>query len=168
MASNLFVQFSDGVQGESEDENHPGSAGWCEIIDLGLEIEQEEDVDDEDEEMTRIVTEPVKFTKYVDTASPQLIQGLAKATPYATVKIEALRAYGKDGTSDPVPYLVIELKDVFISEIKSSYDEGDLPKEEIELIWGQMTFSYTPMDKRTGEAKPVIPISFNNFTMKTQ
>jgi type VI secretion system secreted protein Hcp len=91
MSSNLFVQFSDGVEGESEDEKHPGSDGWCEIIDVSFEIEQEEDTEDEGDEMTRIVTEPVKITKYVDTASPQLIQGCAKATPYAKVKIELLR-----------------------------------------------------------------------------
>ena len=162
MAHNLFAQFSNGVTGESEDEKHPGSAGWIEITDTNFTVKQEAAVG-EDSDSTQVNFEEISLGKYIDTASASLIEGCLGATVYETVKIEILRAAYQGGASDPIPYLVVELKKVLIKKIETEYDEGSLPKETLTLEFGEFSFKYTPVDKKTGAPKAVIPISYSRF-----
>ena len=163
MASNIFIQFSNGVKGESEDEKHPGTAGWSELSDIGYELSQKASLSVETKEAQPVKGkhEEMTIAKHVDTASAHLLKGSLSSPPttYDDVKIELYRASSADYTSDPIPYLVIELKKVLVKEIKLAYKAGEIPEETIKLEYNEFKFIYTPVDKKTGARKPSLPYS---------
>jgi type VI secretion system Hcp family effector len=163
MSSNVFIQFSNGVKGESEDENHPGSAGWSEVTKFEFKMNQQAipDEDSSQPENPKTKHTELKVTKYIDSASPLYIQGCMNATVYDKVKVEFFRATTKDGTSDPIPYQIIELKDVIIKKYELEYSEGELVADVIELEYSEFKFAYTPMNKQTGAAGSVKPVTHN-------
>lgn len=89
----------------------------------------------------------ITFTKYIDKASPLLLQGCASGKHYKDALLTVRKAGG-----NPLEYLKIKLSDVLVSGFNSGGSGGeDRLTENVTLNFGKIDFAYTPQ-KRDGTA----------------
>ena len=70
-------------------------------------------------------TETSSLTKYVDKASPKLMEACATGKHISKAKIEMCRAGGSQ-----LPYMVVNLEEIIISTVQHGSDSGkDFPTE---------------------------------------
>jgi type VI secretion system secreted protein Hcp len=156
MASDYFLQL-DGIIGECTEGDH---VEWTRLLDWNHSFEQAATSD------WREATGPTKgkvdhgdftFTKYLDTATDQVLKKLWLGGIIPTATFHACRA---DGDGNPVVYLMIEMTEVIVSNYSINGTEGgEIPKEDIQLSYGKLTYTYTPQDKVTGQAGAPRPVS---------
>jgi len=155
MASNMFIKL-DEVTGESTDTNH---TDWIEILSWshgfsqpttpvrasqGSTIEQANHSD-------------FTFTKYLDSATDDLLGACWRGKQYEKVNVECFKA---DGENEPIKYLEINMEDVIVSNFSISGGGGDLPVENVSLAYGKITYKYDPKNKEDGaKSDGVQPIS---------
>ena len=88
----------------------------------------------------------LSFTKYVDKASPVLLQSCADGTHYKDAKLTVRKAGGKE----QVEYVVITLEEVLISGVTTGgHSSDDRLTENVTLNFGLVKFDYQPQ-KRDG------------------
>lgn len=91
---------------------------------------------------------PVVFTKRVDSTSPLILARCAQGAPLPQAKL-MVRSTGHRS-----PRVVVDLRDVRITDVKSGFDDGlgDVV-ETVELRYGKIWFGGAVVDRRgTGEA----------------
>jgi len=89
----------------------------------------------------------ITFTKFVDKASPMLLQNCANGKHFK----EALLTIRKAGGT-PLEYLKIKLTDIIVSAFSSGGSGGeDRLTENVTLNFGKIDFTYTPQ-KHDGSA----------------
>jgi type VI secretion system secreted protein Hcp len=105
----------------------------------------------------KVSVQDLNIVKYVDKASPGLIQAVAvgKHIPSATLTIR------KAGGDEPVEYLVIDLESVLVS----SYQAGGSQNEErltesVTLNFAEFKTTYTPQDN-DGTALAAVDFGYN-------
>ncbi len=144
MSSGMFMQVS-GISGESSDSKH---SKWIEITSWDCKYTQPGTPvkGSDDAKIDRARHDPFKVTKKLDSSSASLKKKCWKGDQIDKVVIECFRATGD--TSLAYPYLIIELKDVMISEysLKAS-GGGELPEEDLEFAYVEINFTYYPIDK---------------------
>lgn len=142
-AVDMFIKIGD-IAGESRDQAHRGEidvlawswgmttargAGGVEIQDLTL-------------------------TKFVDKASPKLMQACSDGRPIPEATLTVRTA----GT-DPLEYLVIEMRDVRVSTVSTGSEGGeDRLVENVNLNFGQVKVTYTEQDS---DGKPVGKVEYS-------
>lgn len=83
---------------------------------------------------------PLNITKYVDKASPNLIQKLALGKHYPTASLHICKA--GDGKQE---YLTIEFEEVLVESVSVGGSEGDeFLVENVSLIFGKIKYTYKP------------------------
>jgi type VI protein secretion system component Hcp len=140
--SNVFLTLSEkgfkggGDAGDTFGSTVAGKTGSIEVLDYGFSIEQ---VGTEEggrpRSVERIKRSTVTITRWVDNRSPLLFEYCVKGEYIATAE---LQIFGRDRDT---PYLKYIMSFVHIGKYSAS-GGSDLPKETIELIYGQMRITF--------------------------
>ena len=104
----------------------------------------------------KVNVQDLSFTKYVDKASPNLIQHGAsgKHIPKATLTV-------RKAGGTPVEYIVIVLEEVLVTSLSTGGSGGeDRLTENVTLNFAKFTFKYTTQTDK-GAADKTIPAGWN-------
>ena len=103
--------------------------------------------------------QPLNITKYVDKASPNLIQMLAKGKHFSTASLHICKS--GDGKQE---YLTIEFEEVLVENVSVGGAEGDERLvENISLIFGKIKYTYKPQ-KTDGSLGGAVEAQWNIAT----
>lgn len=91
------------------------------------------------------------FTKYIDSATDDLLKHCWNGKQIATATVTCYRA---DGATDnkPIEYLKVEMQHVVISNFSISGGAGDVPVENVSLDYGIVKYTYKPQKRADGTA----------------
>ena len=129
-AVDMFLKI-DGVEGESQDAQHRG-----EIDVLAWSWGASSD-------SRKVCVQDLSLTKYIDSASPQLLMNQVTHIKYPKATL-VVRKAGREQSE----YINIELKDVWVSSVSTGGSGGeDRLTENVTLNFDELTYNYTP----TGE-----------------
>lgn len=156
MSTHLFIKF-DGIKGESQADGHKDEIevlSWNHSFNMpthpqrstagGATVEQANHAD-------------FTFTKFMDSASDDLLKKLWQGTHIKTAVFQAYRASGEK--TKGVPYLKIEMSEgVLISSFSVAGGEGGVPMESVSLNYGKIVYTYTPQDQSKGAAGAAQPV----------
>jgi len=105
------------------------------------------------------------FSKYVDSATDNLLKFCWTGTHIKKVTLTCYRASGDTGSDQMgVPYLKIEMETVIVSNISVGGSGGDLPLETISLDYAKVTYTYTEQSHETGQTGGNLPVSHDLTT----
>jgi len=153
MAVDIFMQI-DTVKGESTDSKFKDSievASWS----WGL-TQSGTTHAGQGSGAGKVNVQDLSFTKFVDTASPVLLQHCCKGQHFSKATLTMRKA-----GSSPLVYLVIELKNVLISSVSlATAASDDRQTEVVTLNFGQFSYSYTPQ-KADGSGGAAIQTTWN-------
>ncbi|MBI9082853.1 MAG: type VI secretion system tube protein Hcp [Desulfobacterales bacterium] len=157
MATNMFMKLTNSIKGEAEDDFHKG---WCEIKSLSQEFSNEASLSKKDpkKKIVKAAHKELKITKYVDQATTAILKACWQGTRIKCVIIECFRA---DGQNKALKYFGIRLDNVLIKNYELKSSEGDILEEDLELLGTKAEYTYRPMDKLLGTAKPRMIASHN-------
>ncbi|HBN75397.1 MAG TPA: type VI secretion system tube protein Hcp [Planctomycetaceae bacterium] len=149
MAFDAFLQI-DGIPGESTDSKHKD---WIEIIDYSHTMAQK--ISDTASSSGARASERANHglfivTKDLDKSSPKLAVSLNTGASIAKVRMELCRA-----TGDKQLYMVYEMSDVIVADITVQGDmtgERSVPTEVVSFNYGEIEWTYTVTDQKTGKA----------------
>ena len=92
--------------------------------------------------MRRTCIQDISVTKYVDSASPQLLMNQMSHMQYPRATLTVRKAGGT-----PLEYIVIELRDVWVSSLSTGGSGGeDRLTENITLNFEELKYQYTPQN----------------------
>lgn len=136
MAVNVFLKLSGpDIAGESTDASHPGeipvlswSHSFNQPVPPGAVGGKASHSD-------------FTFSKYLDTATPALLEHCWSGAP---IEKAVITCYRSDGDNAAVLYLRIELESVIVSNVSIGGGQGDLPTENISLAYARLTYAYMP------------------------
>ena len=138
----MYVNFSDGIEGESEFKACPG---WCEITELKQDFEQKASPEAEGtHDASKAKHSEVGISKNIDKASSKLMQKCWDGTTLDEVVIDCFRAAPG---SAPLKYFNIILKHVIVKKFEFKSSEGEIITEDLELVATFAQYSYWPMKK---------------------
>ena len=159
----MFMNLGNQIKGEAEDVNHKD---WCEITEFKHTFSHKVPPMKPDAQQT-VDPKPkhsdVTISKFIDSATTEILTAVWKGTRLPKVIIKCLRA---SGSNDPVSYLQVELDDVIISKYNLKTGSGDLPEEELELTYATVKYIYDPIDKYTGRPQGIKFASHDRNTNK--
>lgn len=163
MATNMYVKFEPELKGESTDASHPE---WLEILSWNHGFSQPTSPIRSSAgggTVERANHQDLNFTKYVDSATDDILKKLWAGETLTKATLECFRS---DGATDaaPVKYLLIEMEKVIISNYSISGGPGDVPVENISLSYGKVTYTYNPQKEDTGKAEGAQPVFHDLIT----
>lgn len=163
MATNIFLKL-DGIKGECTADGH---ADELEVLSWSHGFSQPTSSVRASSGSTveKANHSDLSITKYLDSATDDLIKACWTGKQIKTAKIDCLRS---DGAVDNkhVEYLIIEMEEVIISNYSVSGGAGDLPIENISLNYGKIKYTYLPQKKDDGTGGAAEPISCDLTTLK--
>jgi type VI secretion system secreted protein Hcp len=84
----------------------------------------------------------LSFTKYIDKASPILMQGTTKGTPFPKIELYS------HGSCCETEYLKLTLENVFVTSFQTGGSAGeDRPTESVSLNFSKIEYCYTYFDE---------------------
>lgn len=138
----------DGIPGESRDDQHKD---WIQLIAYNHQMTQPASATDNT--AGAATSAKVNFgdmivTKYMDKSSPKLSDACAKGTHIANVMLHAAAQTGAKNT-----YLEIKMENVVVSSINTDgkSTSSQYPVELVGLKFGKITWTYTQLDRTTGQ-----------------
>jgi type VI secretion system secreted protein Hcp len=144
-----FLQL-DGVPGEATDDKHKD---WIELLSYDHHVTQP--VSSTRSSAGGAATGrsqhgDLAITKFVDKASPKLLEAVSNGKHFSKAKIEVCRAGGSQ-----VKFLEINLEEVMISNVSysshgASKDGSELPTESVHLNYGKIEWIYTQQKRKDG------------------
>lgn len=94
----------------------------------------------------------LSFTKTVDSTSPTLAQACCNGTAFDKATLSMRKA----GGTKPLPYLIITLKNILISNLQLGTSSGDDQQmETVTLNFGEFTYEYTSQASSGGSGATV-------------
>lgn len=135
------------VPGESLDSNHKD---WIEILEVRYLLNQ--DVSNTASSAGgatagRIQCHDMHIAKYVDKASPKLLEACASGQHFKTITIDIHRAGGTQQK-----YLSIKLEEVIISSLAMRTSQhAEFPSEDITLNYGRISVNYVQQKRSDGQ-----------------
>ncbi len=150
MASNMYIKI-DKVKGEAEDVNHKD---WIEILSWSHGFSQPASPvrTSTGSTVERANHSDMSITKYIDSATKDLLKACWTGQQFEKADIECFRA---DGDNEPIKYLMVNMEDVVVSNYSLSGGGGGIPVENISLSYSKVTYNYDP--KKKADAKPAGP-----------
>lgn len=105
----------------------------------------------------KVNVQDLSFTKYLDKASPPLILACCKGTHYDEATITMRKAGG-----DPLPYLVITLKEIIVTSVSLGGSGGeDQQTENVTLNFAEFAYSYQPQDSKGAKKGGAIEVKYH-------
>ena len=158
----MYINFTGpDIAGESTDENHKE---WIEVTSWNHHFDQPTSPVRSSAgggTVERVNHEPFVFEKHIDSATDDLLK---MCWTGKHIDEAVFHAYRSDGnTGEPIKYLEIKMEKVVVSDYDVVGGEGDVPKEEVKLTYGKLTYTYTPQ-KETGEAGSAEPVTHDLMT----
>lgn len=154
MAVDVFLKI-DGVKGESADSKHKDEIdvlAW----DWGMSQSGTTHTGT-GSGSGKVEVRDLTVTKYVDKATPNLMQNCCSGRHYK----EALLTVRKAGGKSPVEYYKVKMQDLIVTHIQSGgHGDQDRLTETVSLNFAKMTVEYTPQ-KADGSADAVITVGWD-------
>lgn len=157
MAIDAFLKL-EGVKGESVDKAHPGT---IDVMSWSWGVSQE----GSSHRGTgggagKVNVQDFNITKFVDRATPVLIQACCTGQHYDKAELFVRKAGG-----EPLDYLVFTLEDVLISSVTTSGNNGDeVVLETIGFNFGRVKVAYQPQNAKGGKEGGAIEAGYNIAT----
>lgn len=102
----------------------------------------------------------INFSKRMDSSSPNLILAVCKGTHYEDATLTCRKA-----GDDPLNYLVIEMKDIIITNYSTGGSAGmDQVEDSFALNFASFTIKYQPQDNKGGKKGGTIDAEYNIAT----
>lgn len=99
----------------------------------------------------------ISLTKYIDKATPPLMDGIAKGTHYKNAKLIVRKAGGT-----PLEYLIITMETVLVTSISVGGSGGeDRQTENITLNFANVKVSYQPQNADGSKDGGVVEMAYN-------
>ncbi len=164
MAQNVFIKFEEpGIEGEVTATNHTNQ---IEILSWSHGFNQPTSPTRSSSgggTVEKANHQDFSFTKYIDSATDDLLKMYWNGKQIGKATISAYRA---NGDNTPVKYLEIAMDKVIVSNISLSGGSGDLPVENIGLSYGKVQYSYIPQKETDGTGDGVQPVSHDLITQE--
>jgi type VI secretion system secreted protein Hcp len=153
MAVDMFIKIGD-IKGESSDDSHPNE---IDVINWNWGMSQSGTTHTgTGSGAGKVAVQDLTFTKYVDAATPALLQACAAGKHHGTGTFTVRKAGDK-----PLEYFTIKFYDLLVANVShGGAGSDDRHTETITLNFGQFEVNYTSQTK-TGGAGPTIPMSWN-------
>ena len=146
MAFDAFVQI-DGIAGESTDHQHPG---WIEALAVGTQVRQTisstvSSAGGATAERANFDT--FNFSKFVDKATPLLMQACASGTVVKQIQVELYRA-----GPERVKYMAYTLTNSIIKSVftNSGDPKNGFPVDLVKISYGKIQWRYTQQRRQGG------------------
>jgi type VI secretion system secreted protein Hcp len=105
----------------------------------------------------KVNVQDLSFTHYLDASSPSLMLACCKGTHYPEATLTMRKAGG-----DPLPYLVIKLKDIIITSVSGGGSGGeDQQTENVTMNFAAFEVSYQPQDNKGAKKGGAIEIKYD-------
>jgi type VI secretion system Hcp family effector len=146
-----YIKF-DGVDGESKDKDHQT---WVDLQSASLSSRTEASGQTgASRKRGTVVMDDVHCTKLLDKATPKIFEACVNGKVFPKVEIHFCHSYS-DAAKGRQPYMLIELKDVYVTSFQGSGvggESGQIPMESFSLNYEEIRFTYNELD-RAGKAK---------------
>jgi type VI secretion system secreted protein Hcp len=142
--ADTFIKI-DGAEGESTDEKHKN---WIEVLSFSHGITQPSAGSRSTSGAAtagRSDHQDFSFSKILDKASPKLNRFCCDGTHIKNIVVECCRA-----TGDKQKYMEFKMSDVVVTSIVMG-GGGGVPTESVSLNYGQIIWTYTMTDHKTGK-----------------
>ncbi|MBB6091967.1 type VI secretion system secreted protein Hcp [Povalibacter uvarum] len=105
----------------------------------------------------KVNVQDLSFTHFLDASSPSLMLACCKGTHYPEATLTMRKAGG-----DPLPYLVIKLKDIIITSVSGGGSGGeDQQTENVTMNFAAFEVSYQPQDNKGAKKGGAIEIKYD-------
>jgi type VI secretion system secreted protein Hcp len=153
MAVDCFIKLGD-IEGESKDRTY---AGWIEVLAWSWGMSQSGTMHTgTGGGAGRVSVQDFSFTKYVDKATPNIMQKCCTGKHYDEVKFIARKAGDK-----PLDYVKLKMNDVLVTSASTGGSEGgEQVTENVTLNFAKYEYEYTPQ-KADGSADGAVTQTFN-------
>jgi len=167
MPGNSFIKFKTGsgtgdiVVGESLQDTHPGSSGWCEISDWSWDIEAETNFLKGTGAAVGVATPGVvSFTHSFDKSSPTIMKNIVLGTSFKNVTIHMLKSTGAtDGK--PEVYFALKVVDAFITKVSSKGGEDGAISQDVEFVFKGIAIGYKKQENTGKLAEQPVEFGWN-------
>jgi type VI secretion system secreted protein Hcp len=152
MAVDMFLKIeTPNLEGESSDSTHEGE---IDVLAWSWGVSQSGSMHvARGGGAGKVNVQDISLTKWIDSASPNLLQHCAMGTQFATATLTCRRA---SGTGGQIEYLVIVLHNVIVTSVSCGGSGGeDRFTENASLNFAKYEVTYTPQDN-DGSALPEI------------
>jgi len=153
MAVDMFIKIGD-LKGESVDDKHKGE---IDVLAWSWGMSQSGNTHvAAGGGAGKVNVQDLSFTKYLDKASPNLMQYCCNGKHFA----DALLTVRKAG-ENPLEYLKITLKDLIIAAVTTGGSGGeDRLTENVTLNFAEFKVEYTPQ-KKDGSGDAAVTVGWN-------
>ncbi|MCG6657492.1 type VI secretion system tube protein Hcp [Halomonas campisalis] len=151
MAVDMFLKL-DGIDGESSDHAHESeidllSFTWGASNSGTMHIARGGGAG-------KVSVQDLTIVKYVDKATPALVQAVSVGKHIASGTLTCRKA----GGDEPVEFLVIELENILVSSWQTGGAQGEeRSTETFSLNFGEFKVTYTPQDN---DGSPLASVDF--------
>jgi type VI secretion system secreted protein Hcp len=105
----------------------------------------------------KVNVQDLSFTHFLDASSPSLMLACCKGTHYPEATLTMRKAGG-----DPLPYLIIKLKDIIITSVSGGGSGGeDQQTENVTMNFAAFEVSYQPQDNKGAKKGGAIEIKYD-------
>ncbi len=164
MAVDMFLNIADNtIEGESTDSSHSSE---IDVLSWSWGVSQSGTMHiGTGGGAGKANVQDISLTKWIDKASPNLIQHCAIGTQFPKAVLVCRKAGGDGGQ---IEYLKIEMEHVIISSVSSGGSGGeDRFTENVSLNFGLFKVTYTPQDNEGAAEAEVGPVGWNIQTNET-
>lgn len=141
----------DTIPGECSDDKH---AEWIEVLSYSHDMDQPESGSRSSgggASSARVNHGDFHWSHTLDKCSPKLAEALCTGAHIASAELVLCRA-----TGEKQQYMSYKLSDLIVSSISTggtAEGEGSLPIEQVSFNYGQIEWTYTETDHKTGAPK---------------
>lgn len=167
MPGNAFIKFTNSsgkaFTGESLQDSHKASDGWCEISDWSWDIESETNFLKGTGAAVGVATPGVfSFSHTFDKSSAPIMKNIVLGTAFPTVVVHMLKSTGaSDGK--PEVYFGVRLTDAFICKVSSKGGEDGGVTQDVEFVFKSISLGYK-QQTNDGKLGNIMPFGWNIAT----
>ena len=126
----------DGIPGESTD---AGYEDWIEVESFSFSVSTPTQGSTGSSRRRSIIFDDIILTKWVDKATPKLMEAVARGTVISSVEI----VFTKYVSDSIVEYYGYELENVIVTSYQSTGTVGEIPLDTLTLSYEEITVTYT-------------------------